>query len=156
MMMIAALMLLAAAPVPPGEEAVAPYVVVDANAGARPFEGGGMAAAFGGRAGIERIVDRFVAANFTDPVIGPIFAGQDRARLTRVLKEQFCYILAAGCAYTGRDMASAHRDMGVQQKDMNRLVENLQAAMRAEGVPFAAQNRFLSRLAPMRDAIVTR
>lgn len=154
--MIAILTLLATAPVPAGEERVAPYVVADANAGARPFAGGGMAEAFGGKAGIDRLVDRFVAANFADPVIGPIFAGQDRVRLTRVLKEQFCYILAAGCAYTGRDMASAHKDMGVQQKDMNRLVENLQAAMRAVGVPFAAQNRFLSRLAPMRGAIVTR
>ncbi len=149
----------AAAAAPPavaGEEAVAPYVVSDANAGARPFAGDGMARAFHGQAGIGRIVDRFVAANFADAEIGAVFAGQDRARITRLLKEQFAYILNGGGHYSGRDMAAAHRDMGVQHKDMNRLVENLQAAMRAEGVPFAAQNRFLSRLAPMRTAIVTR
>jgi hemoglobin len=53
-------------------------------------------------------------------------------------------------------MKNAHHFMGVQQKDMNKLVENLQAAMRAERVSFAAQNKFLSKLAPMRKSIVER
>lgn len=140
----------------PGEDAVDPYTVNAAHAGARSFTGDAMARAFGGRAGIDRIVDRFVAANYADPVIGEIFQGQDRVRLTRTLKEQFCQILNAGCTYTGRDMKSSHTDLGIQQADMNRLVENLQAAMRAENVPFAAQNRFLAKLAPMRRDVVTR
>lgn len=142
--------------VPPGEEAVEPYRADPANAGARPFDGDAMARAFGGQEGIRRIVDRFVASNFDDPRIGEIFRNQDRARLRRVLFEQFCYILNAGCTYTGRDMKAAHRDMGVQQGDMNRLVENLQRAMAAQDVPFAAQNRFLAKLAPMRRDVVQR
>ncbi|SFP78048.1 group I truncated hemoglobin [Sphingomonas rubra] len=140
----------------PGEEAVDPYRVDPANVGAAPFTGDGMARAFGGQHGIRRIVDRFVRSNFADPRIGEIFANQDQVRLKRTLFEQFCYILAAGCTYTGRDMRSAHKNMGVQQGDMNRLVENLQRAMTAEKVPFAAQNRFLAKLAPMRGHIVER
>jgi hemoglobin len=138
------------------EEPVEPYKVDPANAGATPFAGDGMARAFGGQDGIRRIVDRFVTVNFADARIGEIFANQDQVRLRRVLFEQFCYLLNAGCTYTGRDMRTAHKDMGVQQGDMNRLVENLQAAMRAEGVPFAAQNRFLAKLAPMRRDVVER
>lgn len=138
------------------EEPVEPYKVDPANAGATPFAGDGMARAFGGQDGIRRIVDRFVTVNVADRRIGEIFANQDQVRLRRVLFEQFCYILNAGCTYTGRDMRSAHKDMGVQQGDMNRLVENLQAAMRVEGVPFAAQNRFLAKLAPMRRDVVER
>ncbi len=145
-----------APPTPAVEEPVAPYTVDPANAGAKPFEGDGMARAFGGQGGIRRIVDRFVTDNFADPRIGEIFTNQDQVRLRRVLFEQFCYILNAGCAYTGRDMRSAHKDMGVQQGDMNRLVENLQRAMAAERVPFAAQNRFLAKLAPMRRDVVSR
>ena len=72
-------------------------------------------------AAIRRIVDRFVASNFADPRIGEIFMNQDKVRLKRTLFEQFCYILNAGCSYTGRDMKSAHKDMGVQQADMNRF-----------------------------------
>jgi hemoglobin len=77
-------------------------------------------------------------------------------RLKRTLNEQFCYILGGGCAYTGRDMASSHAQLGDQPADMSAIVENLQAAMRDEGVPFATQNRFLAKLAPMKRDIVTR
>jgi hemoglobin len=40
--------------------------------------------------------------------------------------------------------------------DMNALVENLQTAMREAGVPFAAQNRLLAKLAPMSCHVVKR
>lgn len=138
----------------PGEEVVDPYTADNRNAGAIPFTGDGMANAFHGQNGIRRIVDRMVDSNFADPVIGEIFANQDKVRLKRTIFEQFCYILNAGCSYTGRDMASAHKDMGVQKADMNRLVEVLQDAMTAEGVDFQAQNRFLSKLAPMRREVL--
>jgi hemoglobin len=159
MMMFIALLIAAPQAVPPspaGEEPVAPYRVDPRNAGAVPFDGDGMARHFGGQAGIRRIVDRFVAANFADPRIGEIFRNQDAVRLRRVIFEQFCFILNAGCTYTGRDMRTAHTNMGVQQGDMNRLVENLQRAMAAEHIPFAAQNRFLAKLAPMRKDVVQR
>ncbi|RHW16720.1 group 1 truncated hemoglobin [Sphingomonas gilva] len=140
----------------PGEEPVDPYEIKDSNAGATPFSGTGMLEAFGGKEGIRRIVDRFVDANLADEEIGEIFAGHDQVRLRRTLFEQFCYILNGGCRYTGRDMKSSHKDLGTQHADMNRLVENLQAAMATEGVPFAAQNRFLAKLAPMKRDVVER
>lgn len=151
-----ALIALQTAPVVPGEEPVDPYVMKDSNAGATPFKGAGMLDAFGGQDGIRRIVDRFVDLNFADPTIGEIFAGHDQVRLRRTLFEQFCYILNGGCSYTGRDMKSSHKDLGTQHGDMNRLVENLQKAMSAEGVSFAAQNRFLAKLAPMKRDVVER
>ena len=156
--LIPLLLLQAAAPAMPhampGEDAVDPYAVDERNVGATPFTGNDMARAFHGQVGIRRVVDRFVAINFADPVIGEIFANHDRVRLKRTLFEQFCAILNAGCAYTGRDMASAHKDMGIQKADMNRLVETLQQAMTAEGIAFRAQNRFLAKLAPMRRDVL--
>lgn len=155
MSLILSLLLLQAAPnAIPGEEVVDPYTVENRNAGATPFTGDGMAKAFHGQDGIRRIVERFVETNFADPTIGEIFANQDKVRLKRTLFEQFCYILNAGCSYTGRDMANAHKDMGIQKADMNRLVEVLQRSMAAEGVDFQAQNRFLSKLAPMRHDVL--
>ena len=140
----------------PGEDGVDPYTVSDRNIGAGPFTGDGMARAFKGRAGIRRIVNRLVADAYKDHAIGEIFEGHDKVRLTRTLYEQFCAILNAGCTYSGRNMVTSHKNLGVQQADMNRLVEILQRAMKAERVPFAAQNRFLSKLAPMRREIVAR
>jgi hemoglobin len=154
-MLASVLLFLAIQTAAPAEEPVEPYAQNNANAGAVPFVGDGMARAFHGRPGIRRVVDGALSRYFTDPVTGAIFVGHDRVRLQRVLFEQFCYILNAGCTYTGRDMKSAHKDMGVQQADMNRLVELLQQSMHDERVGFAAQNKFLSKLAPMRRDVVT-
>lgn len=142
--------------VPPGEEPVDPYTQGNANAGAKPFEGTAMLDAFHGRAGIERIAEDLVERINADKRISAILEKQDMVRLRRLLKEQFCYILNGGCDYSGRTMKDAHKDLGIQNADMGALVEDLQAAMRKEGVPFFAQNRFLAKLAPMRRDTVER
>ena len=146
----------AAMPVPPGEQPVDPYVQSNANAGATVFEGQSMWHAFHEQPGVDRIVDDMIDRSLADPQLKQVLAGQDMVRLRRVLKEQFCYILGGGCAYSGRDMKTAHQDLGVQAKDMNVLVVNLQKAMTDEKVSFFAQNRLLSKLAPMKRDVVTR
>ena len=140
----------------PGELYVDPYVVSNENAGADPMTDAQVLAAFGGVAGIERVVERLIVNIQADERIAPIFAASDWVRLERTLTEQFCYILGGPCDYTGRDMASVHRDHGVTTAEFNALVEDLQMAMDAEGVPFRAQNRLLARLAPMHRDVVTR
>ena len=102
------------------------------------------------------MTDRLIEINQADPRTAAIFEGHDMVRLRRTLFEQFCYILAAGCDYTGRDMRAAHKDMGLQVNDMNALVENLQQAMREQDIPFASQNRLLAKLAPMRADVLKR
>lgn len=140
----------------PGEEAVAPYAASPANAGAMPFEGRDMWAAFGEADGVARIVDQMLDASVADPRTAGIFAATDMVRLRRTLKEQFCFILNGGCVYSGRSMADAHDEIGLQPSDFGILVEHLQQAMRDAGVPFRQQNRFLARIAPMRPDVVTR
>ena len=139
---------------PPGEDPVDPYPHSNANAGATPFKGSAMLAAFHGRAGVDRIADDLVTRIVIDSRIADILKGQDEVRLRRLLKEQFCYILNGGCGYSGRTMREGHKNLGLQTADVGALVEDLQAAMRKEGVTFAAQNRFLAKLAPIkRDAV---
>lgn len=144
------------ADVPPDELAVDPYEISNDNAGADPVTDENVFGAFGGEAGIARIVDDMVDISIADPRIEGIFAASDLVRLRRTLKEQFCYLLAGPCDYTGKDMASSHRDHGITTAEFNALVENLQVAMSREGVPFRAQNKLLARLAPMHRDIVTR
>ena len=141
---------------PPGEDPVDPYPQSNANAGAVPFNGEAMLRAFHGKPGIDRIADDLVTRIKTDKRIADILKGQDEVRLRRLLKEQFCYILNGGCDYSGRTMKAAHKDLGLQTADVGALVEDLQAAMRREGVAFFAQNRFLAKLAPMKRAAVER
>lgn len=139
-----------------GEFPVDAYVHSPANAGAEPFAGAGMAEAFGGQEGIRLVVERTVELSEADPRISEIFAAHDMIRLKRTLFEQFCYLLDAGCEYSGRDMTQAHENMGLRMADLNALVENLQQAMREANVPFAAQNRLLAKLAPMSEDIIER
>ena len=139
-----------------GEFPVDPYTQNNTNAGAAPYDSARLVAAFGGREGIRRIAIRTVELSEADPRIADIFAAHDMVRLKRTLDEQFCYLLGAGCEYTGRDMRAAHDGMGVTKANLNALVENLQSAMREAGVPFAAQNRLLAKLAPMSREVVER
>ncbi len=139
-----------------GEFPVDPYDQSNANAGADPFEDEKLAAAFGGREGIQSIANRTVDLSEADPRIADIFVAHDMVRLKRTLGEQFCYLLGAGCDYTGRDMRTAHAGMGLKKADLNALVENLQQAMREANVPFAAQNKLLSKLAPMSKDVIER
>lgn len=139
-----------------GEIPVDFYEQSNANAGAEPFDDSRLAAAFGGQDGIRRMTDRTVELSEADPRIAEIFVAHDMVRLKRTLFEQFCYLLGAGCDYSGRDMRSAHDGMGVRKADLNALVENLQQAMREAEVPFGAQNRLLSKLAPMSGDVVER
>lgn len=139
-----------------GEFPVDPYAKSNANAGARQFAGTEMADAFGGKEGVRRIAARVVELSETDPRIAEIFKAHDMVRLRRTLFEQFCFILNAGCDYSGRDMTAGHKGLGLRMSDLNALVENLQQAMREAGVPFAAQNRFLAKLAPMDRRVIER
>lgn len=139
-----------------GEVPVAPYEQSNANAQATPFSDAKLLAAFGGRTGIQRIANRLVELSEADPRISDIFKAKDTVRLKRTLFEQFCYIMGAGCDYTGRTMQAAHKDLGLQRADLNALVENLQQSMREAKVPFSAQNRLLAKLAPMERDVVVR
>ena len=141
---------------PPGEQPVDPYVQSDANAGATPFAGQAMWHAFHEQPGVDRIVDMMVDRLISDPRTADIFHGQDIVRLRRTLKEQFCYVLGGGCHYSGRAMQEGHKNLGIQTKDFNVLVGDLQIAMSHERVSVFAQNRLLARLAPMKRTIVER
>jgi hemoglobin len=126
------------------------------KAGTTPLHDQTVFNAFHGKAGIDRVVDDLVSRAVKDPRISDIFKASDLAKLKAQLSDQFCYILAGPCAYNGKTMQDAHKDMGLQDADLNALVEDLQAAMDKEGVPFRAQNKLLAKLAPMRRMVVER
>lgn len=112
--------------------------------------------AFGGEAGLSALMEDFVARLVADPRTHRFFADIDQAALKRHLVEQFCAVLGGGCPYTGRDMVEAHAAFGIDRAAFNALIEDLQAAMSARGVPFRAQNRLLAVLAPMHREIINR
>lgn len=112
--------------------------------------------AWGGKAGIRAVMEDFVPRLEADPRIGRFFRPEGRARLIELLTEQLCQQAGGPCEYSGAPMGPAHQSMEISKGDFNALVAVLQHSMDARGIPFAAQNAMLARLAPMHREIVTR
>lgn len=110
---------------------------------------------FGGQAGVEALVEELLVRILEDERINAGFAETDLVNLNDRLVEQLCVELGGPCTYTGRDMAESHAGLGITEADFNALVEDLQDAMDARGIPFRAQNQLLRRLAPMHRDIVS-
>jgi len=110
---------------------------------------------FGGRPGIEALVEELLVRILEDPRINADFADTDIINLNDRLVEQICVEVGGPCTYTGRGMAEAHAGLAITQADFYALVEALVDAMQARGIPPRAQNRLLHRLAPMHRDIVS-
>ncbi len=142
--------------IPGDEKPVDPYAISNTNAGTAPYPNTQYFDQFGGRAGIDQIVEDFTKRILADPLIGDIFFAIDQVRFKRTLSEQFCYILGGPCDYTGRPMQSLHEAHGITQREFNTLVEALQLSMTEFKVPFRIQNKLLAKLAPMSSEIISR
>lgn len=90
----------------------------------------------------ERVVDRFRNVN-----IGRFKSG---------LATYICSVSDGPCDYTGDSMRAVHAGHQYTDTEFNAIVELLIEAMEAQGVPVAAQNRLLARLAPDYGDIVYR
>ena len=110
----------------------------------------------GGKAGIDRMVDEVEKVYLADPRIKDIFDESNMERLNVMLKDHFCMVAGGPCTYAGHSMEAAHKGLHLKNMDFNALVEDLQVAMDKCDIPFATQNRFLARLAPMQHQVVTR
>lgn len=110
----------------------------------------------GEQAGITRIVEGMLLNIARDERIVRHFEKIDIVRLRDKLVEQFCVEAGGPCTYTGDSMEESHKGQRLTPSDFNALVENLQDAMDAEGVPVRAQNCLLARLAPMRAQVIDR
>jgi len=110
----------------------------------------------GGQAGITRIVEGMLLNIAGDARIVRHFKKIDIVRLRDKLVEQLCAEAGGPCVYTGDSMEESHKGQNLTPSDFNALVENLQAAMTAQGVAIPAQNRLLARLAPMRAQVIDR
>lgn len=122
----------------------------------------GLYAALGGKAGIDRVVADFILRLQRHPRLGAHFKAVKPGPFRDSLAEQLCWMTGGPCVFQGADrrdmhadMQGIHADLRIGKADFNALVETLQDAMDAQGIPFAQQNRLLALLAPLHRDIVT-
>jgi hemoglobin len=110
---------------------------------------------FGDKPGLVKLMDDFMLRLVADPRTGPFFKPANQKHIKEQLVEQFCQVTGGPCVYKGADMKSAHADLDIGKREFNALVEVLQQAMDAQGIPFRAQNQLLAQLAPMHRDVIT-
>jgi len=108
----------------------------------------------GGKSAITAVIDTFVARVAADTRINKKFARSNIPRVKAELVDQVCAETGGPCAYTGRSMKEAHRNMKVTEGEFNALVEDLTAALNAFKVPAKEQNELLTALGAMKGDIV--
>ena len=113
----------------------------------------------GGKKAITAVVNQFVTNCATDTRINKFFAdtAKDKKRLAKFktnLINQICQASGGPCKYTGKDMKTAHKGMGITDADFNALVEDLVKALDQFHVGETEKNELLGALGPMKGDIV--
>jgi len=108
----------------------------------------------GGKDAITAVVDDFVGNVAADNRINKFFARTNIPNLKRNLVDQICQATGGPCTYTGRDMRTAHKGMGITDADFNALVEDLQKSLNKFKVPEKEQGELLGILGPLKPQIV--
>jgi hemoglobin len=108
----------------------------------------------GGADAITAVVKDFRDRCGGDQRINAKFARTDMPRLTSMLIDQVSEATGGPAKYTGRDMKTAHTDMGVTAGEFNALVEDLVATLDKFGVGTAEQQELLGILGPLKSDIV--
>lgn len=104
---------------------------------------------FGGKEGIEHVIDDFYDRMLDDPRTKSFFDGASIPRIEKLLNQQFCALMGGPCVYTGRSMKRAHEGLGIDGKAFAAGIEDLKLAMKKNRIPIDAQNKLLAKLMPM-------
>jgi len=110
----------------------------------------------GGLTAINAVVDNFVGNVARDRRINRFFAHADVPRLKSRLAQQICQATGGPCFYTGRDMKTVHRGMGISGVHFNALVQDLGRTLNKFKVPAREQKELVAILAPLKKDIVER
>jgi hemoglobin len=119
-----------------------------------PKENASLYDRLGGKPAIEAVVGQFLQNVVADDRINGFFANVDAADLQMKLVDQICEASGGPCAYTGRDMATTHKGLGITDDHFNALVEDLIAALDKFNVPEREKSELLGALGPMKGDIV--
>ena len=108
----------------------------------------------GGRAAIVKVIDEFVGNVAKDDRVNGRFATTDIPRFKGHMVDQVCAATGGPCTYSGRDMVTTHKGMGITNAEFSAVVQDLVAALDTLQVPKAEQKELLGLLGPMKSDIV--
>ncbi|WP_181871544.1 group I truncated hemoglobin [Sphaerisporangium album] len=108
----------------------------------------------GGASAVGDVVDLFYVRVLDDADLKPYFAGVDMPRLKRHMVVLLCSVLGGPEPYEGRDLAEAHRGMGITHQHYAKVGEILLSVMREAGVSEEIQRHVVLTLDKVESSIV--
>ncbi|HUP59401.1 MAG TPA: group 1 truncated hemoglobin [Thermoanaerobaculia bacterium] len=111
----------------------------------------------GGYDAIAAVSDDFLGRLATDKQLGRFFPGHSEDSVKRIRQHIVDFLCAATggpCIYTGRDMKTSHKGLGVTEADWNQSVALLVQTLDKFKVPVAEKNEVLGAVSGLKGDIV--
>src|ERR1043165_4337480 len=111
----------------------------------------------GGYDAIAAVTDDFIGRLATDKQLGKFFAGHSEDSLKKIRQhviDQLCAATGGPCVYTGRDMKTTHKGLGITESDWNVAVGHLTATLDKFKVPAQEKSEVLGALGGLKKDIV--
>jgi hemoglobin len=111
----------------------------------------------GGYDAIAAVVDEFITRLATDKRFERFFAGfsdDSKKRLRQHILDQFCAAAGGPCIYTGREMRTSHKGLGITEADWDAAAKHLVAALDKYKVPEVEKNDLLAFVTTQKKDIV--
>lgn len=111
----------------------------------------------GGYDAIALVVDDFITRLATDKRFERFFTGfsdDSKKRLRQHILDQFCAAAGGPCVYTGREMRTSHKGLGITEADWDAAAKHLVAALDKYKVPEAEKNELLAFVVSQKKDIV--
>ncbi len=114
-------------------------------------------ARLGGYDAIALVVDDFIMRLATDKRFEKFFTGfsdDSKKRLRQHILDQFCAAAGGPCVYTGREMRTVHKGLGITEADWDAAAKHLVESLDKYKVPEAEKNELLAFVVTQKKDIV--
>lgn len=108
----------------------------------------------GGAERIAAIIDDALDRHAVHPLLAPRFQGKDLPKLKALGTAFFCAGSGGPQAYAGRDMRVAHAGMNITDEEFGATVEDIVAAMNAQGIAPAEVSEVVGILHSLKGDVV--
>ncbi len=111
----------------------------------------------GGYDVIAAVADDFLAWGWSDKQLGRYFVGHSESsfrELRQHVVNLLCELTGGSCVYTGRDMKSSHKGLGVTESDWKIADDLFVAALNKHKVGIQEQSEFMQIIRDMKSQIV--
>ncbi|MDX6384924.1 MAG: hemoglobin [Blastocatellia bacterium] len=111
----------------------------------------------GGYNAVAAVVDDFIGRLVADKRFSKFFVGHSEDSLHKIrqhIVDQFCAAAGGPCLYTGRDMKTSHKGLGITEDDWNAAAAHLVESLDKFKVPKAEKDDLLAFVVSLKKDIV--